>query len=313
MPAIPGNPSRFSSARSFAPPVGSNLLPLDRVGGYYIDFAEKAFEPRWPPPWLKPRAEQLHVATAQWGLGAYERYLVGEGEQWLAAAREAAAHLLELQTDGGPLDGGFPHLHAMPHTYSILPPWLSAMAQGDCASLLVRVALADGDERYAEAARRALAPLRVAVADGGVRTELRGRPFVEEYPTNPSSCVLNGAIFALWGLRDIGLGLDDARASAEYEELTDALAASLHLYDLGWWSRYDLYPHRIPNVASGAYHLLHITQLKAMQIVSPRPEFGAAVERWERYAASRLKAARAFAGKATFRLLVPRNRMVAPR
>jgi heparosan-N-sulfate-glucuronate 5-epimerase len=198
----------------------------------------------------------------------------------------------------------------MPHTYAISPPWLSAMAQGECASLLVRIAAAGGGERYAEAARRALGPMRVAVADGGVRTELRGLPFVEEYPTEPGSYVLNGAIFALWGLRDVGLGLGDAAATAEYEQLTDALASSIGRWDLGFWSRYDLYPHPIPNVASGAYHVLHVTQLKAMQVVSPRPQFAWALERYERYAGSRLCEARAFAQKVVFRLLVPRRRMV---
>ena len=63
------------------------------------------------------------------------------------------------------------------------------------------------------------------------------------------------------------------------------------------------------NVASGANHLLHTNQLKAMQIVAPRPQFGAAVASYQRYADSRPAAARALAQKVLFRLLVPRNRL----
>ena len=161
---------------------------------------------------------------------------------------------------------------------------------------------------FAEAALRALSPLRIGVENGGVRTELDGRPFLEEYPTQPASYVLNGAIFAIWGLRDVGIGLCDSRAKAEFEELTDSLAASIHHYDLGFWSRYDLYPHRVANVASGAYHLLHTNQLRAMRIVADRPEFATAVESYERYARSRYSRSRALAQKILFRILVPRNR-----
>jgi hypothetical protein len=306
---IPGNPSRFSSARSFSPPVGRHLKPLDRIGGYYIDFGKKAQTPSWPPPWLKSRREQLHVSTAQWGLGAYEKFLDGGDEEWLAAARAAGEHLLELQTAGGPLDGGWTHLHPMPHTFRLDPPWLSAMAQGEGASLLVRLHLASGEERFAEAARRALGPMRVPVAASGVLAELEGGPFLEEYPTQPGSYVLNGALFAIWGLRDVAVGLRESDAGAEFDRLADSLAGSIHRYDLGFWSRYDLYPHRVANVASGAYHLLHTNQLKAMQIVAPRPQFGAAVAAYEHYADSRPAAARALAQKVLFRLLVPRNRL----
>jgi heparosan-N-sulfate-glucuronate 5-epimerase len=307
---VPGNPSLFSSARSFSPPVGTHLEPQDRIRGYYIDFGDKAQEPSWPPPWLKPRQEQLHVSTAQWGLGAHEKFLHSGDEAWLRAATEAADHLLDLQTEGGGLDGGFTHLEPMPHTFRLQAPWLSAMAQGEAASLLVRIHLASEAERYADAALRALGPLRVAVADGGVRTTLDGRPFLEEYPTQPGSYVLNGALFAIWGVRDVAVGLGDATAATEFEQLTDSLAASMHRYDIGFWSRYDLYPHRVVNVASGAYHVLHITQLKAMRTIADRPEFEAAEKAFERYAASRYSRTRAMTQKIVFRILVPRNRLL---
>jgi heparosan-N-sulfate-glucuronate 5-epimerase len=306
---IPGNPDRFSSARSFSPPVGPHLEPLERIRGYYIDFSEKAQQPSWPPPWLKSRQEQLHVSTAQWGLGAYEKFLAGGEEEWLEASVSAAEHLLDLQTQGGPLDGGWTHLHPMPHTFRLDPPWLSAMAQGEAASLLVRVYLDTREERFAEAALRALGPMRVPVAGGGVLAELNGGPFLEEYPTQPGSFVLNGALFAIWGLRDVAIGLGDAIAAEEFDSFADSLAASIHCYDLGFWSRYDLYPHRVANVASGAYHLLHTTQLQAMQIIAPRPEFAGAVSAYERYGASRLSQARALAQKVAFRIVVPRNRL----
>ena len=100
----------------------------------------------------------------------------------------------------------------MPHTFRLDPPWLSAMAQGEGASLLTRLHLETGEERYAEAALLALKTMELAVPAGGTLAEFEGQPFLEEYPTEIPSCVLNGAIFAIWGLDDVGRGLNDAAA-----------------------------------------------------------------------------------------------------
>ena len=186
------------------------------VGGYYVDLRFKAEAPSWPPPWLAAREHQLHVATAQWGLGCFERYLMGEGEQWLQAARGAAEYLVADQVRGGPRDGAWVHMTPMRHSYVLEPSWISAMAQGEVASLLVRLHSVLGEEEFAEAAVRGLKPLRLPRAAGGALAMLDGGPFFEEYPTTPPSFVLNGGIFALWGAYDVGLALGDEQAKADY-------------------------------------------------------------------------------------------------
>ena len=140
----PGAPNTFGSEGSFDPPIGANWTPDGDIRGYYIDFKLKPESAEWPPFWLGPVEEQFHVATAQWGLGAYERFLEGEGDIWLELAREAGEHLIEVQQAGGPRDGGWIHRVPMPHTFPLDPPWLSAMAQGEGASLLTRLHLATG-------------------------------------------------------------------------------------------------------------------------------------------------------------------------
>ena len=302
------DPSFFSTARSYSTAIGSRVTPGE-LGGYYMDFRFKAETPSWPPDWLQAPDRQLHVATAQWALGAYERYLHGEGDPWLAAATGAADHLIGQQRD----DGAWPHGMPMPHTYRLDPPWLSSMAQGEGASLLVRVHKETGDDRYAEAAELALAPFRRPVAEGGVLADLDGDPFFEEYPTEPGSYVLNGGIYSMWGSYDVGLALDSREAKDEFERAVDTLARNLHRYDTGYWSLYDLYPHPVPNIASSAYHALHIAQLRAMEPIAPRPEFAEMADRFSEYRESRRNRGRAFVRKSAFRLAVPRNRMLARR
>jgi hypothetical protein len=291
----------LSSARAFTLPVGPCIEP-GRVRGYYIDMRVKAQSP------LPPSAEDdLHVITIQRALGSYERYLAGEGDAWLDHALTVGRQLVRNQERGGRHDGGWLHRRPFGHTFQVRPPWLSGMAQGEGSSLLVRLYGETGDEQLAEGARRALRPLSVPTTDGGVAAMLEGRRLPEEYPTDPPSFVLNGAIFALWGCYDVGIGLDDRDALALFDEGLSTLAASIDRWDTGYWSRYDLFPHRVVNVASGAYHALHINQLRALQMISARSQLQRALERFERYTGRRRNRYLAFAAKVLFRLVVPRS------
>lgn len=290
---------------SFNQPLGPRISP-DGVQGYYIDMRVKAKSPSWPSPDLPPLEDALQVVIAQWGLGAFEHWLETGREEWLAAARAACDHFVGIQRTSGPLAGGWTHEWAFPHSFELNPPWVSGMAQGEAASLLVRVHGETGEDALAEAALNGLRPLSVPSADGGVEVELEGGPFFEEYPTSPPSMVLNGGIFALWGVRDVAVALGDADAGRLFEAALDALAAGIRRWDLGYWTRYDLYPHRRVNIASNAYHELHIDQLAAMNAVAPRPQLVEAETRFRRYYESRIKRGRAFAGKVAFRLAVPR-------
>ena len=302
----------FSSARVLRQPLGSNIRP-GALAGYYIDMSRKADLPRWPPPWLAAPKMDPIIGAAQWGLGADERYLGGEGDVWRDAALEAALHLLQGQEKRGEQKGAWIHRYSLDHTFDVGDRWISAMAQGEAASLFVRAHAVSGDDGFADAALLALRPLGIAQSAGGVRAQLGGGYFLQEYPTDPPAHVLNGGIFALWGYHDVALALGDTDARREFDEGAETLAKNLGRWDTGSWTRYDLFPFPVVNLASSFYHLLHIDQLRAMQLIAPRSEFEAAVRRFEGYSASRALWTRAFAHKALFRILVPRNRVLGRR
>ncbi len=306
------SPGFLSSAKSFTLPLGPRIDP-NGVSGYPIDMRAKAADPHWPPAGLTPLEDQLHVDVIQWALGCYERHLAGEGERWLAGALECGEHLVAIQERGGSRDGGWTHHFAYPHSLPLPAPWLSAMAQGQGASLLVRLHAQTGDDRFADAALLALKPFAVTSEDGGVRAMFDGRAFPEEYPTQPASYVLNGAIFALWGVRDVAVGLNDSDARSRFLDGAHTLALNLHRWDTGRWSRYDLFPHPIPNPASSFYHALHISQLEAMDMFVPHEEYGRVGARFVAYAASARLRRLAFLNKCVYRMLVPRNRLLAHR
>ncbi|MBV9466275.1 MAG: hypothetical protein JO206_02860 [Solirubrobacterales bacterium] len=303
----PSNAGFFSSAKRMTLPLGPASDP-DGVRGYPIDFRVKAQSAPWPPAGFSSPSDD-YVNVAQYGLGCYERWLADEGEAWLQAALDVGQFLVASQEP----DGSWLMRQPFRHTMPLKAPWRCGMAQGEGASLLVRLYLESGQETFAETARRALAPLSRPSEQGGTCARLDGAPWPEEYPTSPASFVLNGAIFAWWGMRDVGVGLGDRDASDAFELGVDTLAANLHRFDTGWWTLYGLYPHPIPMVASSFYHVLHITQLEAMHKLAPRQELESVRERWIGYLDSAPLRWRAFAAKVLFRLIVPRNRLLGER
>jgi heparosan-N-sulfate-glucuronate 5-epimerase len=290
----------FSSASRFPLLPGGHVVPGE-ARGYYIDLRMKTGEPQWPPDWL-PIAH-LWVPITQWALGCYERYVDGDGDAWLQAATDAGRYLLEAQD----ANGAFVHKRAFPHTFDLQPPWVSGITQGQAASLFARLAQETADDAFAEAAVASLRPLRVPSAEGGVQALLDGRPWPEEYPTSPPSFVLNGGIFAIFGQYDVSVALGDAEAAREFDESIETLVRNAHRWDTGYWSLYGLYPWRVTNVASSAYHLLHTSQFRMLHLLTGRPELAAVADRFERYAASPVNRTRALARKVLFRLVVPRR------
>ena len=285
----------------------SRISPV-RPQGYYIDLREKAELPEWPPAWWPYPGWHRYIALGQWGLGHYERFILGEGEEWLESALMGGDHLVETQLSGK-LDGAWHEPEDYPHTFQVPGPWVSAMAQGLCASFLTRLYVTTGREEFAETARRAVRAMKIPTEAGGCSAPLDGAAFPEEYPTTPPSFVLNGAIYAVYGVIDVALATGDEEARRQADEMVDAISTNLHRWDLGYWSRYDLFPHRVTNIASASYHTLHVNQLRALQLVAPRPELEETADRWAGYAASRVCRTRALAAKVFFRLVIPRNRI----
>jgi hypothetical protein len=54
-------------------------------------------------------------------------------------------------------------------------------------------------------------------------------------------------------------------------------------YDVGWWSRYSLYPHRLPDLAKPFYHRLHVHQLEVTARLVGEAELAETARRWAAY------------------------------
>jgi heparosan-N-sulfate-glucuronate 5-epimerase len=163
--------------------------------------------------------------------------------------------------------------------YGPRAPWISAMAQGEGISLLLRVFQLTGIEKYKETAKLAFTPFRYSVEENGVVDRIAGRSvFFEEYVTHPPSHVLNGHIFALLGVYDYWRFFNDDDAARLWQQGTNTIRQHWSRWDCGYWTWYDLYPVR--RLASRMYHRLHIRLIKKLSELNEDAELSNLAGRW---------------------------------
>jgi hypothetical protein len=243
------------------------------------------------------------IAIAQWGLGnynlsmrtggaeAHEKYL--KASDWLCERLEKNSHGLHVWN----------HYFDWEYRDRLKAPWYSGLAQGQAISLLVRAYAESGERKYLNCAVLAFRTFLSDVAWGGVRfADSEKNIWFEEYLVSPPTHILNGFIWAAWGVYDYFLATGSREAMSLFAAAVKTLDANLGRYDLGFWSRYELSGTLLPMIASPFYHRLHVTQLRVMHRITSEKTFDQHATRWESYARSPSKRSRAFFYKGAFKL-----------
>lgn len=155
--------------------------------------------------------------------------------------------------------------------------WISAMAQGLAMSALVRAYRLSGDPVYLDIARAAAAPFEQPTAAGGLRHDLGGRAYYEEYPVPGGSLVLDGSLFGLLGLYDLWTATRNAGIRRLFEDGVEGIAANLPVWDFfGLWSRYG----RSGQLCTPEYHQLNSALIEVVGRLSGRAELRDLAARW---------------------------------
>jgi hypothetical protein len=265
------------------------------LGGYYQDFTAALglvaggthgpldAEGRPTSSYGAPPGQYNPIVIAQYGLACVPGARAGH-EALRQRLRGQADWLVARQEKHGAARGFWVQRFDNPKYPALRAPWVSALAQGNALSLLLRAAEIFGDETYAGAAHLAFPALCRPVSAGGVLWESREDLWLEEYPLEPAGHVLNGAVYALWGALDFArvTGREDAwrlwRAGAA------TVARHLQAFDTGFWSRYELATSELVSVH---YHKnIHIPQLEVMHRLTGERVFQDTAIRWRRYLAS---------------------------
>lgn len=247
------------------------------------------------------------IAIAQFGLGNYNLWCdTGNAQRYDQFIRAAnwLVHNLAMNNDGI-----YVWMHNFDFEYykTLKAPWYSGLAQGQGISLLLRAAKATGDAKYTDAAEKAFISFTVRVENGGViDIDSAGSYWIEEYvllPTLDKTKILNGFIWALWGVYDYYVVTKNDDVLNLYEKFVETIIHNLDKYDTGYWSYYELTPQLIKNIASSFYHKLHIVQLSIMYKITGKSVFKEYSVRWENYMNNKLFKFIALIYKAAFKLL----------
>jgi heparosan-N-sulfate-glucuronate 5-epimerase len=281
------------------------------LGEYYMLFAEKA---DYPGHYDSSGVPQLDyhghiglqynpIAIAQYGLGNYNLYRrtadPDRRRKFFIAADWLNSHL-ERNPQGLAV---WNHHFDWEYRDTLRAPWYSALAQGQGISVLIRAHKESQDARYLDAAQRALACFELPINAGGVAfTDDSGDLWFEEYIVSPPTHILNGFIWAAWGVYDYFLATQDTSAHELFSRAVRTLLHNLDRYDLGFWSLYEQSGTRLPMVASAFYHQLHIVQLRVMHRLTGEYAFARVANRWETYTHSRTNRTRALCYKSAFKL-----------
>ncbi|MCC6972919.1 MAG: hypothetical protein IT322_02805 [Anaerolineae bacterium] len=238
------------------------------------------------------------ISIIQKGLGHWDSWLFSQRSDGhhLESVLQACRWLLQHQDQ----DGGWTIWFAQAPRFR--GPY-SAMAQGEAVSLLLRAYSVKDDPDYLSAAQRALELMLRDVESGGTAHTNADGLVLEEFVMNPLNTILNGWIFALYGLYDAWLVEPSARLEGALNQSLNALIAALPRYDLGWWTYYD----SAGNLSSPFYQQLHLAQLRALELTFPeRAEaFSAFQRKWKGQYTSRWNRLRAVAAKGLQKLIHP--------
>ena len=206
------------------------------------------------------------------------------------AAFLGQASYLRLRQDAS---GGWRYPVPQPR-YDLASGWYSAMAQGLAMSVMLRAYDITGEQSYFDSAGAASALMLRPLGSGGCTDyDEAGRPFLEEYPCAFPCHILNGAMFALIGVRE----LEARTGGCVHAGAADRLMAQLADYDLGYWSRYDL---RFSTPATLSYHALHVSLLEATAVLFTNRAFSDTACRWRSYVRNPRYRLRAATAKARF-------------
>ncbi len=263
------------------------------IKGYYNDLTEKVLKGKLlninevPTRRVNKKNVEFSIEIFQYGLACYDLFLIEKNNEYLEKFQTMVNWALENQAeDGSWITFAF--------DYSDAP--YSAMAQGEGASLLLRAYTSTQNNEYLLKAKKAIEFMLIPISKGGTAVVDGDELYFKEFTCLP--VVLNGWIFALFGLFDYQLVSKSKEIKQIIEQAIITLENNLEKFDNGFWSMYDIKE----KIASPFYHNLHIAQLQVLYDLTGKETFRIFYEKWEKYRKKRKNRRKAFWLKAKQKL-----------
>ena len=244
------------------------------------------------------------IAISQWSLGNYNLWIsTGKKKYFIKFINGADWLVKNLQKNSS---GVYVWQHEFNWVYkeNLINPWHSGLAQGQGLSVLCRAFKETDNSDYLLSLEKVLKSFQIEVKNGGVTyTDENKNIWIEEYiMKNEPTHILNGFIWALWGIYDYWLLSSDKNIKILFDKYCDTLSNNIDRYDIGYWSLYELSNLRIKMRASTFYHSLHIVQLAILFRMSNDKKFETFSKKWTKYSKSKLNVIKSTIFKIFFKI-----------
>ncbi|MFC1692658.1 D-glucuronyl C5-epimerase family protein [Candidatus Latescibacterota bacterium] len=286
--------SRDSNVSFWYTPLETNIIDdYSELGKYYMNFVEKTkFRGLFDADGIPMLDYKGNIgiqynpnSIAQYALGYYDLFLDTRNfmyeQLFLKQADWFVNNVRFIDDDIGLWEYNFD----FEYHEGLKAPWRSALAQGQGISVLVRAYSLTKNEKYLTVAAKSFKSFERGIDDSGGVTYIdkEGYFWFEELIFDPPTHVLNGFIWALWGIYDYYLVTKDEKALHLFREGTRTLEDKIEKYDIGFWSIYHLLPTKLKMIASTYYQRLHIVQLEAMYNLTGKKIFKEYANKWKVY------------------------------
>tara|TARA_B100002052_G_scaffold295397_1_gene321824 strand:- start:64 stop:1035 length:972 start_codon:yes stop_codon:yes gene_type:complete len=286
-------------------------IDLQSLGPYYMSFKKKAeYDVDIDSngiPMLNYQGvigiQYNPIAIAQWGLGNFNLWYDHKSDIYFEKFINCADWLIENLEENKYGYKVWMHHFDFEYRDTLKAPWYSGLAQGQGISVLVRAFNHTKNKKYSRAASDAFQVFLVPIHEGGVNyVDSSGDHWIEEYIVNPPTHILNGFIWAMWGIYDYSNYMNKEIAKKLFKRYVNTLVSNLEQYDTGYWSLYEQAGLKMPMLASPFYHKLHIVQLKIMTKLTGITLFEQTAKKWSNYFNSGFNYYRALFVKSLFKI-----------
>jgi heparosan-N-sulfate-glucuronate 5-epimerase len=223
---------------------------------------------------LHPSSQTYYVAPVTillYGIGYLDRYFLEGNDAFLKPIYHVAAWLLKHKEPENYWKAGPDEMFPSEDFYSSN----SALNQGLALSFIVRVLrhrlLEPEMLRPLEALLPLVAANMIQPSDAGGTALRQGNDlYFQEFTTKDGDVILNGWIYAVFGLMDYVSFADDPPVKAALEETLQTMSRTLPKFQLSdGWSYYD--SNR--RICSPFYHPVHISLVDAMHRLTGDPAY----------------------------------------
>jgi hypothetical protein len=230
--------------------LGCGNISMDvNLGGYYQDLKEAIYHfdnnslGRFDEegiPYLVETDRDVYstVYVIQYALIQHEYIVIGDDVENRTNIFKKCIDWLDRQSED--FKGSIVWRSEENRQYNLEKGWISGMYQGQAISLYLRAFQLFNQPEYLEKSKKIFKYFELDYSEGGVkRIDSNGYLWIEEYPTDPPSFVLNGFVYTIFGILDLYRVTKSDESKALYDECIKTLENNIHKYHRWYWSVYD--------------------------------------------------------------------------